>query len=84
MSTAYDDLPELSEFEIQMDNAYGEVIDIERQAKRCREALANSDPFRLMCELAEAQKIIRKAMEFVIAAQEEHIKPIREQAQRIT
>lgn len=76
-------MKQLSELEIQMDNAVGHLYDIEKQIKACGIAIDDGNPFKLMTELSELQKLVRDAMHTAIICQEEHIKPIKEQAQRI-
>lgn len=74
----------MSEYEIKMDEAFGLVVGIEKQCQRLRTKLADNDPFGLMVELAETQRIVRDAMKFTVEAQEEFIKPIRDEAARIS
>lgn len=77
------DVRETSELERQLDNALGELIDVEKCRKSCITAIEDGNPFRLMSELAEIQSKIREAMHFAIAAQDEHMKPIIKEASRL-
>lgn len=78
-----DDLPEIIELERQLDNALGEIMDVERCIKGCRSAINDGNSFKLMQELADAQKYVRAAMHSAIAAQDEQMKPVIREAQRL-
>ena len=73
----------MNEYDIKMDEAFGQVLALEKQINRMKTKISENDPFGLMVELAESQKIVRDTMHFAIEAQEEFIKPIKQDAQRI-
>ncbi len=73
----------MNEYDIKMDEAFGQVLALEKQINRMKTKISENDPFGLMVELAESQKIVRDTMHFAIEAQEEFIRPIKQDAQRI-
>lgn len=77
------DVREISELERQLDNALGVIQMIESEMKMARMSVVTEDPFKLMVALAEANKKIREAMHFALAAQHEHMKPIIKEASRL-
>lgn len=78
-----DDVRTINELEAQLDNALGSVEMIRREIIAATTAIEQQNPFELMVALAYAQKKIREAMHFAIAAQEHAIFEIKKEAQRI-
>ena len=73
----------MSEFENKMYSVeieYGEIL---MASKMLGSAINQNDPFRAMQALAEINKAVMKAMHEAIAAQEEYLKPIKQDAMRI-
>lgn len=73
----------MSEFENKMYSVeieYGEIL---MASKILGSAINQNDPFRVMQALADINKAVKKAMHETIDAQEEYLKPIREDAMRI-
>ena len=73
----------MSEFENKMYSVEIEYGEIMMASKMLGSAISQSDPFRAMQALAEINKAVKKAMHETIDAQEEYLKPIREDAMRI-
>lgn len=59
---------------------YGEIL---MASKMLGSAINQDDPFRVMQALADINKAVMKAMHEAIAAQEEYLKPIKQDAMRI-
>lgn len=79
-----DDIPETSELERQLDEVYSIIVMLEKEAKNARSAIASNDPFKVMSTLAEINRLVVKdAMPLTIAAQDEFLRPIKADAQRI-
>jgi hypothetical protein len=73
----------MSEFENKMYSVEIEYGEIMMASKMLGSAISQNDPFRAMQALAEINKAVKKAMHETIDAQEEYLKPIREDAMRI-
>lgn len=71
------------QFENAMYNAGDVYTTMRSQLNRVGTAISGDDPFKLMVELAEMQKLVREAMRFAIEAQEHDIADIKREAQRI-
>lgn len=73
-----------TEFENKMyslEIEYGEIL---MASKMLGNSLSQNDPFRAMQALAEINKAVKKAMHEAIDAQDEYLKPIKQDAMRIT
>lgn len=73
----------MSEFENKMYSVEIEYGEIMMASKMLGSAISQNDPFRAMQALAEINKAVKKAMHETIDAQEEYLKPIREDAMRV-
>lgn len=73
----------MSEFENKMYSVEIEYGEIMMASKMLGSAISQNDPFRAMKALAEINKAVMRAMHETIDAQEEYLKPIREDAMRI-
>ena len=73
----------MSEFENKMYSVeieYGEIL---MASKVLGSAISQNDPFRVMQALADIHKAVKNAMHEAIDAQEEYLKPIKQDAMRI-
>lgn len=61
------------EFEAAMYNAGHAYTDLRKQLERVGTAISNEEPFKLMVELAELNKLVRDTMEHALTAQQHKI-----------
>lgn len=70
-----DDVREMTELEMQMDNAFGVVRMIEEAVKDAMTSIDRQNPFDLLCALAEINKrAVNECLPIALIAQAEFVK----------